>query len=735
MAPRTPLPAPQNQALQTALAAGNQQDVRTLLLDGADPFVVAPQFGNDEVKSLLRTARRGRRLLPAGPAKTGTNGALLQALRELDLPLARRLLQQEVGEGPPVEAWRRASAASRPDLLAAVLVVHGDERIEGQLMRERRRGRLNSELHRPLQLRTTPELTAYLKEFAYYSEKPERQVIAELNLAANFDESDEPIACRHLAMAWMLQQENTSGKSNPLAFASVDAIRANVPHSMEDLYDTLIMCAPDVHVRANTDWGAFAAERFRILERVGASSMSMLIESSNHVMAVQFKVKREPGQAPQYVQKVYDPNLTTVHKRANSGDLDRVLVNRSIESFLQSRQQYRDYFGEHETTFLAVVLPPGGIESLPLAPPGGPVDRRPVGPLPPLNEGVLFSLLGCGCGGALRDIKPALVHLAEESPDRAFSLLTYRNAEGTPGMHMAMVFNMADAVAAFCDIVRDSPFPPSQKAELLSARTSAGLPGLTYAMGAGLLEAPRALIEGIRLCSFGADLHAELLRAPGDLGSPALCCAMDMGHGPAVRMMFEGLARSGLPSLMQAELMAARRPDGATGLAMAMQGDKNEVVREFIHGVANSAVLNLPQRHELLCGRVSDGRAAVSLGVNNAHSNVVRAFVHGLADAALPADILLDLLLAKNSQGNPMLLELMKKNLAASVGTFVEALTTAKLPWSIKIQALRAQHDGRTALEVAAAHRSNAAAAALREAIGQSPLRPDEQARLLNALR
>ena len=102
------------------------------------------------------------------------------------------------------------------------------------------------------------------------------------------------------------------------AFASLDAIVRNVPRTEQATYDKLAAAQTALYIVKPDEWGHFAAKRFREMEQRGVAGMRMLVESTMHTMAAEFKIKREPGQPVQYVQKVYDPNSTLTHKRSSA---------------------------------------------------------------------------------------------------------------------------------------------------------------------------------------------------------------------------------------------------------------------------------------------------------------------------------------------------------------------------------------------------------------------------------
>ncbi|MBW8831496.1 MAG: ShET2/EspL2 family type III secretion system effector toxin [Burkholderiales bacterium] len=694
-APRASL-TPHQQALQAAANKGDLKGMQLLLRFGADPtevkFPVGPS-ANGEVNELLRAAVRIRRLLPAAPRGPQDESPLMQALRCFNLPLARHLLDAETLVFlRPEDAWLPAAFASRHDVLTALLVLHGDDDLEARLQSKKSLTGLNNDLHVARPLPGAPELDAHLKQYPYYSHKLGRQAQSDLNGAAHFVGRDGdpqmPIVCRHLALAWLMQHEAAPGKPNYDALKNAEAIRQNIPAAMEDAYERVRDLSPEVRIGSNKEWGRFATDLFREMERSGASAKRMLIESGVHVMAAEFKIKSVPGQPPRYVVKVYDPSRTLVHKRTATDDLRRLEAH-SLDQFLADAQAFGLYFGDVETVFLAIDVPAGVAASPPPRPPGGLVGRRIAGPLPPLDGVVLHHLLTGGFGGSLRDLKPAILALAHQDPDGGFELLNAMNVEGAPGLYQAVAENMAEAVAVFGEIVQSCPFEPVVKAQLLGARllTEEHQGSTTISLGLrnGCTEATEALIDAI----IGSDLPSE-----------------------------------------QCATMLAARFEGVPALAFGVERGHLGAARALMQAVATSTVLNSQQKESLLSARNAMGLPALSVALQRDDPSLVREFVKSIAAAGLPPEMQIKLLLAKDPVGEPCLIPAMASEHSAAIGSFVDAVLSAELPTPVKIGALRAEFQGRTALERATAQGCDVAV--FRDAVMRSDLPPDDKARLLD---
>ncbi|WP_181179131.1 ShET2/EspL2 family type III secretion system effector toxin [Methylibium rhizosphaerae] len=574
-----------------------------------------------------------------------------------------------------------------------------------------------------------------LKQVPYYSSKPGRDPAVNLNQRVYFPghegNDEELVECRHLAVAWLLQHEVGSGKPDYRAFASEGAIARNVPRSVQGIYDTLAAAQTDLYLLEGRDWGSFAAERFREMEHNGVDAMRMLVEASMHSMAAEFKIKREPGRPPQYVQTVYDPNATVTHKRAATDDLRNVQEG-SIKTFLKDEDLFLAYFGGLSTLFLVRAIPEGGLTGLPEAPPGGPVDRRTANELPPLNEMLMYYLLADGFGGSLRDVKPTILQMAKDSQESAGALLLACNVDEDSGLYAAVSQRMADATSAFCDIVRDCALSAELKLDLLSGQDATGVPALFIGMQQGCTEAVRALINGIIDSDLDMRQRAKLLVATAPNGVPALSIAMEKGrHGP-VSALVDGLERSDLPSLPVAALLHGRDPDGMPALSVGMQEGHAEAVRTLAQGIASSTKLAAAHKHQLLAARDPLGRPALSVGVLSEQPRSIAALVDVVAGSDLPQGAKRDLLLARDANGASALAAAVHSDRGESVRAYAEAVLSSQLPASAKVELLLAEQQGMTAYRSALARGSDSAAAALREAVSHSSLSPEEQARVLD---
>jgi len=576
---------------------------------------------------------------------------------------------------------------------------------------------------------------AGLKHIPYYSIKPGRDPEVRLNQQAYFAGHEgveaELIECRHLAMAWLRQHEAGLGKPDYRAFESLEAIVRNVPRTEQAAYDKLAAAQTALYIVKPDEWGHFAARCFREMEQGDVAVMRMLVESTMHTMAAEFKIKREPGQPVQYVQKVYDPNSTLTHKRSSAGDLGDVQEG-AIKDLLKHEDLSVAYFGS--TALLVRAVPEGGLAGLSEAPPGGPVDRRLANELPPLDETVMYFLLGDGFGGSLRDLKPAILQMARDDPDGATELLAAYNIDEDTGLYAAVDKGMADATSAFCEIVRDCALDAEAKVELLTGQAGNGVPALHVGMQEGHAEAVGALIGGIIDSGLDARLRAKLIIAADPDGVPALSISMQMGQHRCVSALVDALERSDFTTPFVFALLQGPRPDGqpAPALAIGMGSGQGDAVRALAQGIANSSKLTPVHKYHLLSARDPVGRPALAVAVLSGQPRSIAQFVDVVARSDLPPGAKRDLLLARDPSGMPALAAAALHDRGGAVQAYAEAVLSSDLPAALKVELLLAEHQGVTACSSAAARGSDSFAAALREAVTRSSLSAEEQARVLD---
>jgi len=617
---------------------------------------------------------------------------MLQALRRGDMDTLRTLYEQEAAGRMQIDVWRDASARGRHDLQHAVLALHPHHSIEAKLAHTPRKTApgeppaLNGELHRPLGTKAHPELINHIKQFPYYSEKPERVTDENLNGKVLFPDGGHKgnsiVWCRHLAPTWSLQA-NAAGKPDYAAFSDPAAIQRSVPSRTQELYERMISAKPETHFVPLAGVGPFVAEQLRALAATGdTASRVMLLESGSHVMAIQLKVKQEAS-GPRYVANVYDPNLTAAHKRVASSDLNRFESLRLDQLFAHPSVSGEYFKGESVAQF--VVVPAGGEADIPLLQPGGDRDRRITGPLPPLDEGVMNQLMFGGFAGTLRDIKPAFAELVQKSPYNAGTLLAGR-IDGVTALYVAMMRGHAHAVHAFGELM--------------------------------------AMVSPSR--------HAWLLSAPGPRSLPALNTGMKQDHGQAVRAYVDCVAATALPPEKQVELLAAipsrKEP---TALAAAMKDGCLDSVNAYLDGLAAHKGLGAGHKVALLSMPGPDGRPALAHGLLQGPPDAAAALAGWIARQDFSADDRRHLLVASDREGTPVLAHMLHGGTAGNVRAYVTAVLDSPMDEADKLHVLAAGREPADWQQLAAAHADSAAMGAYRDAVRQSSLPPSAQERLL----
>lgn len=619
---------------------------------------------------------------------------MLQALRGGDTDTLRALYQQEAEAAGrmPLDVWRDASARGRHDLQHAVLALHQHHSIEAKLMHAPRKTApgeppaLNGELHRPLGTEAHPELINHIKQFPYYSEKPERVTHDNLNGKVLFPDGGQKgnsiVWCRHLAPTWSLQAV-AAGKPDYAAFSDPAAIQRSVPSRTQELYERLTNAKPETHFVPLAGVGPFVAEQLRALAATGdTASRLMLLESGSHVMAIQLKVKQDAS-GPRYVANVYDPNLTAAHKRVASGDLKRFESLRPDQLFAHPSLSGEYFKGESVAQF--IVVPAGGEAAIPPLQPGGDPERRITGPLPPLDEGVMNQLMFGGFAGTLRDIQPAFAELVQKSPYNAGTLLAGR-IDSVTALYGAMVRGHAHAIHAFRDLM--------------------------------------ALVSPSR--------HAWLLAAAGPRDLPGLNVGMTLNHGEAVRAYVDCVASTALPPAKQVELLAAvPSRKGPTALASAMQDGSLDSVNAYLDGLAAHKGLGAEHKLALLSQPGPDGRPALAHGLLKGTPETAGAVAGWVARQDFSADDRRALLLARDQAGTPALAHALQENRADNVRAYAAAVLDSPMAEADKVHVLSAGLEPAAWQRLVADHAQSPALAALREAVRQSSLAPAAQALLL----
>ena len=556
--------------------------------------------------------RRSSGLGSMSPLRRALPKTMSEALHSGDMAALGTMYDGIANGRTPVQVWRDAARANRYDMQHAVLLLHeGVDRQLTDLPREGLRHNeilLNGELHRPLTRQAHASLIDHIKQFPYYSEKPKRITLEDLNGKARFSDDSGTITCTDLSLAWVLQQEAT-GKPDYPALSHPASIQRHVPPGIGEHYHQIDQRAPEAHLLMTADWGGFLATQLGSLEASGGNaSKRLLVSSHSHAMAIELKVKQGP-EGPRYVANFYDPNLTATHKRAASGDLRR-FEGMKLDDQMIVPELMQEYFGK-EGIVLVVAVPPGGIDALP---PVGDPQRRIASTVPRLGNDTMALLMSGAFVGNLRDLLPELVDMAKQDPAKAAHVLAATLDTGVPAFFAALQNGSASAVQAYTELVAAVPLDADTRFDLLSARTrKTRLVGLESALWLGRSDAVRAFVDGVAASGLPVDKQLDLLATKGarnDVPAPGL--AMQEGELTTVHSYLDGItANASLHAGDKVALLSRPNSKGLTAMAFGLMHGTAGTVSALAEWVATQQDFSVDQQRKLLLAPDNDGTPAL----------------------------------------------------------------------------------------------------------------------------
>jgi len=507
-------------ALKHAVRANDIDTARQALLCGAEPEGIATHaVADDKMRVLLTYARRKNKLYPSnGPhgTETALDRALRNGLVERDRQTAEALLSHAIGNKPDNEkireAWRDAVKGKQADIQRAILLLgYADQDRGFRVLQE--------------DAVTDPGVAAVMKEIPYFS--PKRGWPRNFNLDATFPGTNEEIACRHLVEHRQAKLEQSDRrKFDYVQYDNVQNIAAHVPYATEAKYQHLTAQAAETHLFHNHDFGKVLVGQFGEMQRKKETTRLLILESSNHAMSVELKTKEKDGK-PHYVAALFDPNDTTRHIRFASDDV-RTLAGLTLKDFLESESTYKLYYPNSDEVSIMFVRPPASVQAQ--AEPVG--EDREVGAVKnrrltsciedeQLNGTALYYMLENGFSGDIRRLKNELVKRPEKERLR---WLEAKNADGDPGLYMALQDGHADVITAFCQVLKELQLSSKELVELLASKDDNRVSGIYAALQYWILknrqlEAEKQYMEIVRKISpklndkQRAVLQAELDRA------------------------------------------------------------------------------------------------------------------------------------------------------------------------------------------------------------------------------
>nr|WP_240669198.1 ShET2/EspL2 family type III secretion system effector toxin [Dyella sp. M7H15-1] len=514
---------------------------------------------------------------------------------------------------------------------------------------------------------------------------------ASLNGVATFptpaDSPLEVIACRHLAAQYLYDcLHDDAGKVDLDHFESVEQIAQHVSENGTQAdYENMRRDAQEAHLIKTDHLGKLLMEQFEKIETENASSAGigvrgLLLESTNHSMAIRLRVKqdRDDPNKKIYVVKFYDPNMTDTTVRCEVDDLSKLngqTLRQYIDGDGQHDPYYQHYFSSNEDCVMVHVCSHQATEQPPLQTSQGKVlTSRCEG----LSPAVMWHLLRDNCSVDLAGLSADFANLDVETQVR---LLTAKDMNGTPGFYMALQNGHAEAIRAYGELLKQLPEEVSAKpivtpakpivtpvklivtpvklivtptkpiVTLLEAKIANGTSGLYIALQNGHAEAIRAYGELLK--QVGNVSLVKLLEAKSADGTSGLFMALHAGHAEAIRAYGELLKQlpKGARDRSLFKLLDAIGADGTTGLYAALQNGHAEAIRAY-----GELLEQLPKeaRAKLLVKRLNaNGVSGLQVALQNGHAEAIRAYGELLKQ--LPeeaqAQVLVTLLEAKDVDG------------------------------------------------------------------------------------
>ena len=502
--------------LERALVDHDLASVKSLLRDGADPYLVCPvrlaSAGASDESGLacarvIQVASRMKRMnLPTAGAHAGALqvseavgcrssragplqrlmgrfsigksanagpipvGPIVQALNDHDIEGATRALNK-AGSAP-----RKLNITKHQDRLVGMLALNDTQKLavwHGRGL-----------LHPRLQSETAQGLKTVLKQFSYRKVEPGQKKLVQLNGAAEFHTTKERILCRHLATRWLLHRpvlEN--GKIDYATFSSKENLQEVFKEENQLAFEYYKNNCTNAHLVENGKWGTFLAGQFREMQSTdgGAKPKRILIGSESHAMACELTIKKNGEGSPTYAVNFYDPNATASHRRVRTQDLAEIQCL-TMRRQINHRGVTNAYFKDQSLTMAFVI-------SDQMAQPAA-SDR----PVTSLNANII--------GGETEAIanrkfssRPVLDHLntpalsgSGKKPDAGLVLGNY--------LYHVMREGFSGEVPSTLEAISKTSDSEKQVAILTKARSN-GIPTLEIAMTLGYEQSVAAYTSGV----------------------------------------------------------------------------------------------------------------------------------------------------------------------------------------------------------------------------------------------
>jgi hypothetical protein len=719
--------------------------VRHMLRQGADPKRVERDIQRNagpEMQELLRAAKTINDLYPrnADGGAPQQQSKLDRALSNFQLDRAKRILAKEKQEGnlTDVDLWKKygGDATTRLDIKAALLALGDPVSIEA-LAEKPRDG--TSIMHRGMHALKglhQAQLAKY-KTFPYRSEKHGDPV--HNNEAAQFKNTLAPIVCQDLATAWLAQRIRNSNKSDYRIFKDSDAIADNISEDIEITYDRLIAQGVEPHLKRNSEFGQFAVGLSGDMQAIPREAnekeraLHMLVETVDHTMAAELKIKYADDGAPTYVLHVYDPNYTASDIRVAVTDLED-LKTLDFAAMLPDKDMVTHYYGDQPDDRVSAfhIISPHALED---QSPGKSDTATSLASRPDvLNPTVLFHLLKRGYVEDLQQIQPKLInHLNTLPAEEQVAFLGHMTQQGEPAFFFALQNGEANTVAWFCDLVLALNLPDADKARLLGGACADGTPALCMALDKGRTESIEKFCNSILQSTLPDSDKIKLVAALDGDGDPGFFRTMQRGHLEATA----GFCNSAL-SLELSELSdVAHEIQQRQGEGADKPGDPlTKLLNEMADLAEATGITDLGDlsKAALLASRNSDGHPALLAALSKKHLEPASTFCQAVLQSTLPVALQVELLSAKEPNGMPALFNAFAGGNADSVGMLCDTVIESGLPNDAKVKLLSAKNaDGVPAFLIALQSGNADLAGTFCELVLESNLPAADKAALLAA--
>jgi hypothetical protein len=396
------------------------------------------------------------------------------------------------------------------------------------------------------------------------------------------------VVCRHLAM----QYAETPKKADFFrAVASPQAIKATFDGELavsHDRHRAFMDQTPESSKRlvSGSTLGVYLAEVVHALaaqlppNEGEPRQAEILLNTLNHAMAIQVqrKVKAERG-GEYFTVSLYDPNLTTNHRRVEASDADEL-----------KRLELSAFIPFHVVTGYAF----GGTE--------------------------LY--MAAYCRGA--DLKPGALPDSQTHPMQLGRQ-----------MSMAMAGNLSSAVQAL--LAGLATHRVADQTAILRGTTAQGVTALYLAMQNGHAAPVKAYTQAVLASDLNPRDKGDLLRGGTD-EAPALYIAMQKDRAEAVSHFIRLVADAPqLDAGQKMDLLAGRRARGLCGIGIALLKNSADTVAAYCALILRSEALNTGQKLELLTAPDSHGRPALSTALDDEASapDAIRAFCNEITRSSL----------------------------------------------------------------------------------------------------